>query len=112
MSLDVYLENYCDHCKRSEQVFEQNYTHNANKMADAAGLYACVWRPDEHGMELAEHIIELLKAGIELMKSDPERFKALEPANGWGSYDSFVPWLEKYLEACEANPKARIRVSR
>ena len=26
------------------------------------------------------------------------------PANGWGSYDGFVPWLIKYKEACEDNP--------
>ena len=33
------------------------------------------------------------------------------PANGWGSYDGFVPWLIKYKEACEDNPCCKIKAS-
>jgi len=32
--------------------------------------------------------------------------------NGWGLYEDFVPWIERYLAACEEYPEAIIRVSR
>lgn len=46
------------------------------------------------------------------LTSDPAIYKRHNPENGWGSYDRFVPWLTDYLEACQANPAATIRVSR
>lgn len=107
MSLDVYLE-----VVRPVNVFWQNYTHNCNVMAKAAGIYEAVWRPDEHGITQAGQLIPLLRDGIRKMEDDPATFVALNPENGWGSYETFLPWLKKYLVACEENPDATVRVSR
>lgn len=60
----------------------------------------------------ARDLIGPLRAGLEVLRSDPERFKARNPKNGWGSYDIFVPWVERYLAACEKYPEAMVRVSR
>lgn len=60
----------------------------------------------------ARDLIEPLTRGLTLLKSDPERFKRLNPENGWGSYAGFVPWVERYLHACERWPDAEVRVSR
>ena len=32
--------------------------------------------------------------------------------NGWGLYEHFVPWIERYLAACIANPDSIVTVSR
>lgn len=115
MSLDISLYVEIDTGgpePRVFEAFEANYTHNCNKMADEAGIYDCVWRPDEAGIELAKDLIEPLKRGIKLMEDDPDRFIALNPVNGWGSYETFLPWLRKYLEACEENPKTKVRAGR
>ncbi len=32
--------------------------------------------------------------------------------NGWGTYKNFVPWVAKYLAACEEYPDADVSVSR
>lgn len=124
MSLDVSVDGKltknvdCPHCQKGFEVetsdfyFSQNITHNLGKMADAAGIYGCVWRPEEHGIETANQLIMPLTEGITLLKSDPERFKAFDSPNGWGTYENFVPWLEKYLEACQTCPKGTISVSR
>lgn len=106
MSLDVYLT--VEH----DEVYWANITHNLGRMAEAAGIYAPVWRPDENGIETASQLIEPLRTGIALMKSDPDRFQALNSANGWGSYVVFVPWLERYLAACMEYPQAKVSVSR
>lgn len=125
MSLDVYLESeefeaveICDWCGSEHAVVESNnyywanITHNLNVMAGKAGIYEAVWRPDENGYEKAGQIIELLESGIAKMKADPDYFRQFDASNGWGTYRDFVPWLEKYLEACREYPDAFIRVSR
>ena len=125
MSLDVSLhgqttEEPCscrecghEHTKRGTECwFDQNITHNLTEMADEAGLYKPVWRPDENGITHASQLIEPLEKGIALMKADPERFKKFNAKNGWGLYDHLVPWLERYLEACREHPEATVHVSR
>lgn len=107
MSLDVYLT-----VVRETEVFEANITHNLNKMADAAGIYKHVWRPEEIGITKARQLIEPLRDAIALMESNPARFKVYNPTNGWGTYEDFLFWLKNYLAACENDPDAHIRVSR
>ena len=107
MSLDVSLSAI-----RRVTVYSANITHNLNNMAEEAGIYKVCWRPEEVGITKAAQLIEPLRKGIALMKSDPARFEKFNAENGWGLYENFLPWLEKYLEACEANPDAEISVSR
>ena len=107
MSLDVSLVMMLP-C----EVYEGNITHNLNGMAKEAGLYQALWRPDEIGVTTAKQLIEPLKIGLALLESDPERFRALNPPNGWGTYEGLVEVVRDYLEACEKYQDARIEVSR
>lgn len=94
------------------EVYSRNITHNLNKMADAAGLYQAMWRPDELGATKAHQIAGLLRAGLAELKADPAKFKLLNPSNGWGDYEGLVDFVEEYLAACEKHPDADISVSR
>jgi hypothetical protein len=96
----------------TNEVFDWNITHNLGKMADEAGLYDCMWRPDEHGITKASQLIEPLRAGLATLKADPARFEQFNPANGWGDYDGLVRTVEAYLKACEEYPDAEVSVSR
>lgn len=96
----------------SEEVYSANITHNLNQMADAAGIYEALWRPEEIGVTHAAQLIEPLSAGLVLLRSDPARFATLNPSNGWGSYDGLVAFVADYLEACCNNPSAEVSVSR
>ena len=107
MSLDVWLT-----AVRPTQVYERNITHNLNTMADEAGIYKHLWRPDELGITKASQLIEPLTKGLELLRSDPERFKAFNPPNGWGDYDGLVDFVAEYLKACIDHPDADVGVSR
>lgn len=119
MSLDLFFKEGetqcpCHHCEGkgylTEYEFDMsvNITHNLGTMADEAGIYNCLWRPEEHNLTHAGQLIEPLRAGLVLLKSDPERFKKFNASNGWGLYDNFVPFVEQVLEICEAHPDAEI----
>ena len=115
MSLDVYLIAKVDTGgaePHEVSLFEGNVTHNLGILAGEAGIYAALWRPEEIGATHAKDIITPLKVGIALMEGDPARFQKLSPANGWGSYEAFVPWVKEYLQACIKHPLAKIEVSR
>jgi len=94
------------------EVYHANVTHNLNKMAQAAGIYKYVWRPEEVGITKAKELIRPLRKGIELLESNPVYFKQYNPSNGWGSYLDFVPWLKQYLRACKQYPEATVSVWR
>ena len=107
MSLDIYFSQV-----HETTVHEQNITHNLNKMADAAGFYKALWRPDEHGITKAKELLPFLEKGLEDMKSNPEKYKPLSASNGWGTYEQFIPWIERLIEACKEYPESNITVSR
>ena len=107
MSLDVYLT-----VVKPTEIYWRNITHNMGKMADAAGIYEALWRPEEIGITKAEQLIVPLKKGLKKLLSNSKKFKKYNPQNGWGSYDALVEFVTDYLKACEENPDAEIRVSR
>lgn len=94
------------------EVYTDNITHNLNRMAQEAGIYQHLWRPEEVNVTKAEQLIEPLRAGLALLKSDPARFEQFNPENGWGSYGGLVEFVERYLRACVAYPGAEIVISR
>lgn len=107
MSLDVYLT-----ADRPTTVYQSNITHNLGKMADMAGIYKYLWRPEEVGISKASELIEPLEQGLGLLKTFPKIYRNYDPPNGWGNYDNLVEFVEKYLEACRENPDAVISVCR
>jgi hypothetical protein len=107
MSLDVYLMQV-----QPCQIYSRHITDNLGKMADAAGIYEHLWRPDEIGIKTAGQLIEPLRGGLARLGADPEGFQALNPSNGWGSYKNLCEFVASYLAACEDNPNATVMVSR
>lgn len=93
-------------------VFHANITHNLGMMASAAGIYQYLWRPEEIGITKARQLIEPLKKGLSILKREPDTFKKLNPENGWGTYDGFVPWIQRYIDACIEYPDAMVSVDR
>jgi hypothetical protein len=98
--------------KETNEVFSAKITHNLGMMADEAGIYKHLWRPEEIGITKAHQLIEPLIVGVQLMKSDPDRFRKHDAPNGWGTYNSFVPWVEEYIHACCRHPMANVSVWR
>jgi hypothetical protein len=122
MSLDVYLKEprtiVCDcgkeHTVATETIYDANITHNLNKMAMAISddFYNALWRPDECGIATAGQLLPIINTGLAELKSDRNRLVKFQSPNGYGTYEGFVNWLERYRLACENHPDALIEVSR
>jgi len=95
-----------------ERLYEANITHNLGPMAEAAGLYHVLWRPDEAGLRFARDLVPDMEAGLAALLADPDRFRRYDAPNGWGVYEHFVPFVRDYLEACKRHPDAGVEVSR
>jgi hypothetical protein len=118
MSLDFELimteqEITCECCGNTyvgdKIVFDRNITHNLTEMADEAGIYEVLWRPEKNGYLHAKDIIPTLKDGLDKLEADPEYYKKFDSPNGWGLYIHFVPFVKAVLNACEEYPDAIIR---
>lgn len=107
MSLDVMLTD-----ATGIEVYWANITHNLGEMAGQAGIYDCLWHPDEHGITHASQIIEPLAAGLARLEAERTHFEQFNAPNGWGLWKNFVPFCRKYLQACRDNPDAAVSVSR
>ena len=124
MSLDVYLygptrmvPRRCDlghihEQEEGEELFSANITHNLNKMADAAGLYEALWRPEQIDANVAADLIPRLEAGLAKLQADPAEYRKLNPGNGWGNYSHLLELTRDYLKACKEHPTATIQVCR
>jgi len=140
MSLDItlYRKLYLSYDKgvtyieKEEQVYDTNITHNLGEMAEKAGIYKAVWRPyqlkkkyfipdgehtkeyefEENNIVLAGELIHILESGLIALKLKPDYYKTFDSPNGWGLYKHFVPFVEKYLDACREYPDAIVRCCR
>jgi hypothetical protein len=97
---------------KTRTLYHANITHNLGAMADAAGIYGHLWRPEESGVLYARHLIEPLAAGYVCLLTDPVRYKEHNPDNGWGTYEGLLAFVAGYLTACIANPNAIVSASR
>lgn len=106
MSLDIILTI------DGEEVFSRNITHNLNTMANAAGVYKHLWRPEELGVTKASELIQPLRDGYAELRAHPEKYKQYDSPNGWGVYRHFVEFVFAVLRACEEYPEAAVEACR
>lgn len=102
MSWDVWLK--CDSC--NNEIGAWNYTHNINPMiraaADAAGVDSSIWPyewklPGPEGAYWLDQVIKELEAR-------PGAYTAMNPENGWGSYETLLPVLREMRDAVPESP--------
>jgi hypothetical protein len=87
-------------------IYDWNYTSNCRPMWLAAGVDL----KDFDG-KFASECVEQLNDVLIFMQAHPSVFKALNPENGWGDYNSLFHALrELYLKMYDA-PNAKVRVS-
>lgn len=117
------LDNHCKLCGRGDEVYETNYTHNCNRMMATVledhkytltepwfkWLGKAWW--DVLNGKTGEHGARVLSLLVDSIEADPQRFRPMEPDNGWGSYDSVLEVLKQMRKASRENPSAVWNVS-
>jgi hypothetical protein len=122
MSLDIYLykskvqdfpdeEDWSDF-KKENELYWANITHNLGKMAEEAGFYRALWRPEEIGITKAIDLFPYIEKGIKKMIDNPSYYEQFDSPNGWGLYKHFLPWLVKLREQLLKYPESYIYISR
>lgn len=105
MSYDVHLED-----ERGETVGEldANCTWNIRPMIVAAsgGTGPAEW----DGM-VARDVALTCGNVISAFQADPAKFRAMNPANGWGSFEGCRRFIREIEDACIDYPDAILRVT-
>jgi len=88
--------------------FDLNYTYNVGPMfADAFGIRISEaihgQRADIAGPKVADALAKL--------RAEPDKYRAMNPTNGWGNYEGAVMVLETLLAWCQELPRAYVRIS-
>lgn len=104
MSLDFYLVKVLP-----TNVYSRNITHNVGAMWTQAGVRDALYNSE--GLKASE-VLRVLRSGLSLMKKYPNKFKALNPENGWGNYEGALAFLTSVIAACEEDPDAIIHISK
>ena len=123
MSWDADLEETCAACGHVENYGSWNYTHNCNHMIGAVveelghelethwliGHMGKSWFYVLHGMS-GKDGHAFLQQILQRLQADPARFQAMNPENGWGSYETLLPVLRNMRQRSYEHPAARWRV--
>jgi hypothetical protein len=108
MSYDVYLQIDTGAGEPVTAVEIGNYTSNVFPM----------WVEALNGVSLREfsgapctEAAGPLADGVKRMEADPEKYREMNPPNGWGDYEGALKYLRTLAEACAEHPKCTIYVS-
>lgn len=101
MSLDFDLH------KDDKLVFQCNITHNVSSMWQKAGCYEALYLSEG---KIAINILPSIEGAICDMALNRKSYKAMDPPNGWGSYELALEFLQYVYEACTKFPTTIIEI--
>ncbi len=104
MSLSLWLAmEECPMCLHSESSESFNYTYNVSPM------WYAIYPNQEHMIDVdgltGKQSLPLLECALNILQNEPDKFIALNPANGWGSYDGFKQFIFQLIELAEEYPE-------
>lgn len=89
---------------------EVNYTHNINPMIREAGIPNWPYEFLDN-VGFAKNMIEPLTLTLDNFSKDPEKYRAMNPKNGWGDFDSLQITLTAILKLCKENKYSSVNYS-
>ena len=86
------------------------YTYNVG------GMYREAFKPQEGGVDQLHEMdcneaSKHLQRAIDAMKADPDKYKVMNPANGWGDYEGAMRTLNDLLVLCQEHPEGTVVIS-
>jgi hypothetical protein len=108
VSWSVWLEVNTGYGWRSIDDDSRGCTWNVCPMFYAAGLEDGVRSLDG---KTASEVATILAPVVQFMEAHPTEMRALNPKNGWGSYESALNFLRGIMVDCQMNPACRLVVT-
>jgi len=107
MSYDIDLR--VDTGRDLVSIRDWNYTYNVSPMFREA--FDCL-----DGIRMLDGMsapvaAKWLQIAVSAMRADPEKYRAMNPPNGWGSYEGVLKLLEEMLAECEGRTRCVVQVS-
>ena len=105
MSYDVYLEIDTG-APDPVEVWWRNHTSNTARMWSDAGL-------DLNAFNGKSAVLLQFAAANALVEitSNLDKYRAMEPDNGWGTVESTIEFIDSIVDACALHWRATVRVS-
>lgn len=99
----------CEGCGcAGHELGDWNLTYNLSPMLRAAGFPG--WREvvgnDLDPRPTGKRVADVMEPVITELLAHPAKYKAMNPENGWGSYDLAVKALSDCVEVLRAHPDA------
>lgn len=105
MSWDCYMEIDTGGKEPATVADVRNVTYNNSKIFSLLGVH-----PDELRGKIGRIAEPLVRKALALSYEIEAEIKPLEPSNNWGGVDDVRDFLQKLLMACQAHPKATVRI--
>jgi hypothetical protein len=91
-----------DDCTCPSSDSDLNVTRNLTPMLREAGLFRVEgFQGDLLGAPCSE-LAGIADGTLRTLEADPDRFKALNPANGWGDYEGAVDFVRRLRDLCQS----------
>lgn len=98
-------------CENSDEVLHAlDVTYNLSPMLDRANLLEVLFA-EGAGSLMAFQLVGPLQRGLTGMINEPAEYEALDPQNGWGSFEVFMSDLLGLFLACRRHPNAVVKIS-
>jgi hypothetical protein len=107
MSYDVAFHVQGPYDDQEVELWWRNHTSNTSGMWRAAGVDIA-----ELAGVKGEQVAVAVNAAIEEMERNPDTYKAMNPPNGWGSYETCLDFLRDLRAAAARFPDLPLWVSR
>lgn len=83
-----------------------NYTYNVGPM-----FYKAVGSgPNQWDGKPASEVSAICSRILDAFAAEPATYRAMNPSNGWGSFDGARKFIATIKDACDKAPKAILRV--
>ena len=105
MSYDISLVKFHKNGGIRREIEIGNYTCNVYNMYKAS---MDISLNSLDGMTALE-AIPTLEKGVENMAYNPDKYKAMNPDNGWGDYEGALEYITKLLNECRKHPNYIIK---
>ena len=103
MSLDLWLaSSICPTCQHQERTDLLNYTYNV------APMWYEIY-PNQKQMINVDGLtgkesLPLLEYALQMLNRTPAKFIAMNPENGWGSYETFKVYIKNLIVFAISHP--------